>query len=121
MRKWNPKLISYPKQLKLSLETETLSLKKEFFFKKRGKIQVSTIYKTHIQFNDTQKLTAKSWKRVNHADNKRKLVLQWCNNVESKEKGITRERRSLLNDKRDSSLGHIIIMNPYVPNNIASK
>lgn len=100
MRKWNPKLISYPKQLKLSLETETLSLKKEFvfFFFKRGKIQVSTVYKTHIQFNDTQKLTAKSWKRANHADNKRKLVLQWCNGVESKEKGINRERGSLLSD-----------------------
>lgn len=100
---------------------KTLIRDRHSFIEKRGKIQVSTIYKTHIQFNDTQKLTAKSWKRVNHADNKRKLVLQWCNNVESKEKGTNRERRSLLNDKRDSPLGHIIIMNPYVPNNIASK
>lgn len=51
-------------------------------------------------------------------------VIWWCNvncNVENKEKSINRESRLLLNDERDSSLGHIIIMNLYVPNNIASK
>ena len=111
-----------PETIKTLIKDRNSFIEKRIcFFFKKGKIQVSTIYKTHIQFNDTQKLTAKSWKRVNCADNKRKLVLQWCNNVESKVKGINRERRALLNDKRDSPLGHIIIMNPYVPNNIASK
>lgn len=89
-----------PKTIKTLIRDRNSFIEKRicFFFFKRGKIQVSTVYKTHIQFNDTQKLTAKSWKRANHADNKRKLVLQWCNGVESKEKGINRERGSLLSD-----------------------
>lgn len=51
-------------------------------------------------------------------------VIWWYNvnyNVENKEKSINRESRLLLSDERDSSSGHVMIMNLYVPNNIASK
>lgn len=43
------------------------------------------------------------------------------NNIEREEKSINRRRGSLLTDKEDSPLGHIIIMHLYGPNNIASK
>ena len=59
-------------------------MKKEFSFLEKDKIQVSASYKTHIQFVDTQKLRAKSWKRINSIDNKIKLVLQLHNNVKEK-------------------------------------
>lgn len=60
----------------LSLKRNSCIEKRIFFFLKKDKIQVSASYKTHIQFNDTQKLRAESWKRINSTDNKIKLVLQ---------------------------------------------
>lgn len=93
-------------------------MKKDFFLK--DNVQVPAVYKTPIQCNDTQKLRAKDWEKIYSAENKRKLVFSGYNNLEGKEKSINRER-SLINDKRDSLLGHIAITNLYVPNNIASK
>ena len=83
----------------LSLKRNSCIEKRIFFFKERTKsryLQV-TRYNLHIynlysiQFNDTQKLRTKCWKRVNSTDDEIKLELQLCSNVRRKEKNIDKE------------------------------
>ena len=83
----------------LSLKRNPCIEKRIFFFKERTKSRYLQVirYNLHIynlysiQFNDTQKLRTKCWKRVNSTDDEIKLELQSCINVRRKEKNIDKE------------------------------